>query len=648
MRTVYAAPLAIMLLFADRPGSWHTEVQVADPNGNTAPAGVLRDGVLTVELDAQTVIWRPNGDSLPGMTLPAFAEMGKRPSVPGPLLRVPQGTEIRASVHNSLADETLTLHVSAMVRGADYEQPGDSVIVPPGTTRELRFRVSAPGNYFYRGTTESPYSVRAGMRGLLVGALIVDAANDVRPHRDRIFVITMSPDSIAAAPATTPGFATFAINGRSWPHTERIAATEGDTLHWRVINTSNDIHPMHLHGFYYRVDTLVGPRNGTQGQGASGRMVVTERMAPFTAMSLTWIAERPGNWLFHCHFQLHLVPDSARPQGIELAGAAAESQHEMSDTANHALTGMAGLVLGINVAPRTGLRARAEPVRDGRRLRLVAVKDPGFPDSAPSMRFILEEPGAATPRLESRPGFSPTISLTRGEPVSITVVNRLTERTAVHWHGIELQSYYDGVAGFSGAGTHLAPTIAPGDSFVARFTPPRSGTFMYHSHVDDVRQHSAGLVGPLIVRDAPGRPAEDEAIFFLKGTRDWRVSPNPLEINGTLDPDTVVARVGRPVRFRFISLAMVNPNATVWLTARPDSSFPNIRDTMVVNWRLVAKDGADVPESARTMRLARQIIAMGETYDFEFVPRERGNLRVEVRSAGARGRLLVRAPVRVE
>jgi hypothetical protein len=90
----------------------------------------------------------------------------------------------------------------------------------------------------------------------------------------------------------------------------------------------------------------------------------------------------------------------------------------------------------------------------------------------------------------------------------------------------------------------------------------------------------------------------------------------------------------------------VNPNATV--SSLPDSSFANLRDAMVVQWRQIAKDGADIPESARTMRLARQIISMGETYDFYIVPRERGNLRIEVRSLGGRGRLLVRVPVRIE
>lgn len=47
-------------------------------------------------------------------------------------------------------------------------------------------------------------------------------------------------------------------------------------------------------------------------------------------------------------------------------------------------------------------------------------------------------------------------------------------------------------------------------------------------------------------------------------------------------------------------------------------------------------------------RPARHIVSMGETYDFEFVPEGRGNLRLEVRQLGPAGRLLVRAPIRVE
>ena len=83
--------------------------------------------------------------------------------------------------------------------------------------------------------------------------------------------------------------------------------------------------------------------------------------------------------------------------------------------------------------------------------------------------------------------------LRRDEPVEITVVNRLREATALHWHGIELDSYYDGVHGWSGAGQQVAPMIEPGGSFVVRFTPPRAGTFIYHTHLHDFRQLSSAF-----------------------------------------------------------------------------------------------------------------------------------------------------------
>ena len=140
-------------------------------------------------------------------------------------------------------------------------------------------------------------------------------------------------------------------------------------------------------------------------------------------------------------------------------------------------------------------------------------------------------------------------------------------------------------------------------------------------------------------------PATDH-LFFIKSAR-GSDAPFPMEINGAVDPDTIVLRIGRAYRFRFVGLSVTSPNATVYLTARPDSSLQNLRDTMLVNWRPLAKDGADLPERERTLRAARQLVSIGETHDFEFRPLERGQLRIEVRPPSA-GRLFVRVPVRVE
>jgi hypothetical protein len=86
----------------------------------------------------------------------------------------------------------------------------------------------------------------------------------------------------------------------------------------------------------------------------------------------------------------------------------------------------------------------------------------------------------------------------------------------------------------------------------------------------------------------------------------------------------------------------------VILTARPDSANATLTDSLVVNWRHVAKDGAELPPEQRLTLPARQLIAMGETYDFEVTPTRPGLMRVEVRGAGRGGMLFARVPVRVE
>ena len=64
-----------------------------------------------------------------------------------------------------------------------------------------------------------------------------------------------------------------------------------------------------------------------------------------------------------------------------------------------------------------------------------------------------------------------------------------------------------------------------------------------------------------------------------------------------------------------------------------------------MRWQLWAKDGADLPAAQRVARRARQIVSMGETYDYLYAPSAAGDLRLEVR-AGT-GELLARVPIRV-
>jgi FtsP/CotA-like multicopper oxidase with cupredoxin domain len=220
--------------------------------------------------------------------------------------------------------------------------------------------------------------------------------------------------------------------------------------------------------------------------------------------------------------------------------------------------------------------------------------------------------------------LGPPLVLTRGERTSITVVNGLDKPTAVHWHGIELESYFDGVAGFSGQGARIAPVIAPHDSFVARFTPPRAGTFIYHTHVDETVQQVAGLAGPLIVLD-PGRTldtATDHTILITTPPR-WEDELRSVLINGRAAPAPITLTSGVPQRLRLINMT----------TRRPRARVEVWHDSALATWRPLAKDGADLPERVQVAKSARTTLSIGETMDFELVPSAGGEWRIQVRGA---------------
>ena len=231
------------------------------------------------------------------------------------------------------------------------------------------------------------------------------------------------------------------------------------------------------------------------------------------------------------------------------------------------------------------------------------------------MGVVLQR-GRLPPALDSIeiPG-SPLI-LTRGEPVDLVVVNHLPEPTAVHWHGIELESYSDGVPGWSGSGEHLAPSIQPGDSFVARLTLPRAGTFMYHTHMNDIEQITSGVYGPIVVLE-PGRRFDSATDHvFIAGWDGPEEPPSRTLINGDSLPAPLTLRAAVPHRFRFINIGPAGR-----------FRFYLLRDSSVVTWRRIAKDGADLPVSQRTVVPAIQALDVGETADVVVRP-SRGEYRL--------------------
>lgn len=572
-------------------------------NNNRRPAGTLENGVLTIRLEAAMGDWHPEEGEGAALRVAAFAEESGRLQAPGPLIRVPEGTEIRAWLRNRLP-QPLVLH-------GMHPRPGDdkdTVTIPAGETAELRFVAGAPGTYFYWATSFGKTGLvgRVPEDSQLNGVLIID------PKRrgpgelaadERIMLISawFSVDDDSLQPPRTREV--LGINGLSWPHTERLTYTLGETAHWRVINATGFAHPMHLHGFFFRVDSIGDAERDQIYAPEERRMAVTELLNGGRTFSLTWTPQRAGNWVFHCHVLPHISPERRFWRTTTVH----------SHTVDHAREGMAGLVVGITVLPSPVKNAAVDVRTPRRRIELIASQLSGKFGQKPGMAFAIAGPGAQP----SIPG--PVLLLHQDEPTAIRVLNRLPEPLAVHWHGIELESYFDGVPGVSGSGSHLMPPIPPGKSFVAQMIPPRAGTFIYHSHIDDTRQLSSGLYGALIVLPVGASFDPEHDRVFVVGA-DSPGTDGGIWLNGSHAPAVGEMKKGETYRLRFINIMPTNPPVSLALK----------RNGNPVEWRPLAKDGADLPPAHQKLRRAEELVGVGETYDYEFQPNDSGELVLEV------------------
>ncbi len=584
-------------------------------NDNRAPAGRLESGVLTLHLELREGQWHPEAEDGRAITIYSFAEEGHDPVTPGPLIRVPQGTEIHLSVHNRM-------RVAAAVHGL-HEHPGkegDSMELEPDETKEARFTAGQPGSYLYwasslNGTTrrrrpaaEESLEARPTEEGMMSGAFVVDgpAANT----NDRTFII-----QVWARGLFTPNFdGVLSINGKSWPYTERLHARLGQAEHWRIINATPFEHPMHLHGFFFHVDAVSDGETAHTYTAAERRMAVTEPVLGGHTFDMTWVPERAGNWIFHCHILDHMMSDFKSPVLYGPDGPPPMSAHMHHDD-DSASMGMGELVMGITVSDDKAHLVRAK-----------------FVEPAPAVEkqlYVRERP--ARPYVAAGPGFfldgvskeveaiGPPLVVTRGQRTAITVHNELKEATAIHWHGLEIESYYDGVPLWDGTPQHTTPYIAPGSSFTAYMTPPRAGTFIYHSHWNDVRQLTGGMYGALLVLE-PGQkydPATDKV--FVLGRGGINEMHDPLLVNGSTQPGLMVLLSGQTYRFRFINITPTDSPVTASLMSENQPS----------KWHAVAKDGADLPPQQAIVRDAMQPISVGETYDFEFAPKGPGDYELK-------------------
>ena len=250
----------------------------------------------------------------------------------------------------------------------------------------------------------------------------------------------------------------MAINGLSWPHTERhrpdaerLGALARDQHHR---GRSPDAPARLLLPRRVEGRRRAATRSYTADQQ---RLAVTEVVNPFQTMSLSLGARRGrATGSTTATSPDHLVArrrarHRARRASMQTMLAASHVRSPAPD-----------------VRPGDGHSRRAERAAsraiDARRRGRCAcscARSPTSTASKPGYAFVL----GGTPdekRRDAMPVPGRRSCSSEDKPVAITVVNQSKDRAAVHWHGIELESYPDGVPGWSGSGKEILPSIAPG------------------------------------------------------------------------------------------------------------------------------------------------------------------------------------------
>ena len=195
-------------------------------NENLAPAGRLERGRLRIALIARRGVWHPDGPGTLGLPIEAFGEAGRVLQIPGPLLRVPLGTRVEASVRNELSHDIFIRGLGSPAGSAT------SVLrVRSAATRRVTFRLDKPGTFgYYASATGETVDSRIFNDAELSGAIVVDAPHV--PRIDHVFVL-----GVYAPVRRKDGSPQFAylletINGRAYPfnRTARLRARPARSL----------------------------------------------------------------------------------------------------------------------------------------------------------------------------------------------------------------------------------------------------------------------------------------------------------------------------------------------------------------------------------------------------------------------------------
>lgn len=191
----------------------------------------------------------------------------------------------------------------------------DALLIGPGERYDVLVEASNPGVWNltaasvnagagaaravvrYAGTagqgpveSELPEGIRGGRLLTLSDLSSVESTGDPARAPDREFDLLLSGGMMMARG--------WSIDRQRYPDAAPLGIHHGERVRVRLTNMSMAIHPMHLHGHFFRV-----------GGAVKDTVLVPPHMGRVT---FEFTADNPGDWLFHCHNLYHMEKGMAR------------------------------------------------------------------------------------------------------------------------------------------------------------------------------------------------------------------------------------------------------------------------------------------------------------------------------------------------
>lgn len=271
---------------------------VVTPNGRTLDYKIV-DGVKVFHLIAEEV----SHEFAPGLKTKCWGYNG---GIHGPTIEAVQGDRIRIYVTNKLPEAT-TVHWHGLIipSGMDGVSGISQPPIPPGETFVYEYTLLQHGTYMYHSHHDTMIQEALGLTGMF----IIHPRKDERPKVDRDFVILLHEWRVDAGtsrpnPLEMTDFNILTMNGKVYPATEPLVIRQGQRVRIRFGNLSpQDHHPIHFHGYEFNLTAEDGAAIPPEQQ----RRGATVLVAVGQTRDIEFVADNPGDWVFHCHMLHHMM-----------------------------------------------------------------------------------------------------------------------------------------------------------------------------------------------------------------------------------------------------------------------------------------------------------------------------------------------------